>query len=138
MAIPTLPDQSDANAASFAAQTAAVTAGNAAFIQSATILIENAISNSLYAVEPFLPINVDYNVVAAYFTGLGYTVQLLPIGPFGWPPIYPAPGWNGFPGFFNGAAPPPAFPSLEWESWQLYVQSHVVRTYISWGPPPTS
>jgi len=136
MSIPTLPDQATANAASFAAQTAAVTAGNTAFIQATTILIENAISNKLYTVEPIIPLNVDYNAVLPYFTGLGYTVQFMLSLPNGWPPIYPAPGWDG-PFGWNGAAPPPPFPSEQWLSWQFYVQANTPRMVISWGPPPT-
>lgn len=140
MAIPTLPDQSDANIAAAAAQAAAITAGNAAFIQSTTILIENAIANGLFTVFPSLGINVDYTVVSAYFTNLDYVVSVPPYPGFGWPPIYPAPGWDGsfcdFGGFQN-SGPPPAYPSPGWAAWQNYVQSHPFKIQISWGPAPT-
>jgi hypothetical protein len=138
MAIPTLPDQSVANSETIAAQTALVAAANAAFIESATILIENAITNSLFQAFPFLIANVDYNVISAYFTALDYTVSITPYPGLGWPPIYPAPGWDGSCGGWNQWGPPPSFGTPGWESWNQYIQAHPTRIQIYWGPNPSS
>lgn len=78
MAIPPIPSASDANIDSQASIAAAITAEEAVFIASTTVLINNAISNGFFQIEPFLPFLVSPTFVKNYFTNLGYTV-LFPV-----------------------------------------------------------
>src|ERR1700688_2972160 len=135
------PSQATANTNSNAAEAALVATGNAAFIQTITALIDSAIPLSLFSVAPPIPINVDYNAISTYFTGLGYTVTIsLATSPFwGWSNCFPA---AGFPEvippvfvFWSPLSPPPAYPSPGWTSWQIYVQRHHPLVTITWGSP---
>lgn len=76
--MPTLPTASTANTESNATIAAETATAQTAFIASTTVLINTAISNGLFQVEPFLPLLVTSAYVTTYFTGLGYTV-LFPI-----------------------------------------------------------
>lgn len=58
--------------ANLAAETAAA---QAAFVASATVLINQAILNGLFRIQPFLPWLVTPAYVTSYFTDLGYAVQ---------------------------------------------------------------
>lgn len=74
----TLPNAATANTDSNANIAAATATAQTNFIASTTVLINNAISNGLFQVEPFLPFLVTSEYVTGYFTPLGYTV-LFPI-----------------------------------------------------------
>ena len=76
--MPTLPNASTANTDSNANIASETATAETAFIASTTVLINNAISNSLFQVEPFLPLLVTPAYVTTYFTNLGYSV-LFPI-----------------------------------------------------------
>lgn len=110
----TLPTASAADTASNAAIAAATTAAQAAFVASTTVLINQAIGNGLFRVQPFLPILITAEYVTSYFQPLGYAV-LFPICsncctwqecdpclmPANFPEVLP-PGfipWNCCPGF---------------------------------------
>lgn len=84
-----LPSAATANTDSTATNTADVAAAEAEFIAATTVLINQAISNGLFCVEPFLPLLVTPSYVSTYFTNLGYKVvfPIIPPGPY-WPPIY--------------------------------------------------
>lgn len=128
----TLPNASTATTDSNASITAATTAAETAFIASTTVLINQAISNGFFQVQPFLPLLVTSAYVTTYFQGIGYTV-LFPIcgnncgnGSWGWddgccgsPCIGPA----GFP-----EALPPGY--VPWNCACGY--SGPARIQISW------
>ena len=76
----TLPDAAEATTESEAAQAAAIATAQTNFIAEVTVLINNAITNGLYYVEPFVDPLVTPTYVTNYFTPLGYTV-LYPISP---------------------------------------------------------
>jgi len=80
MAIITIPSANDANLDSSGSITSAVTTAQNAFIASTAVLIQNAISNGFFQVQPYLPALVSPTFVATYFTNLGYTV-LFPAAP---------------------------------------------------------
>lgn len=76
----TLPDAATATTDSNAAITAETLAAQTVFVAQATVLIDTAISNGLFLVQPFLPALVTSEYVTTYFTALGYLV-LYPIYP---------------------------------------------------------
>jgi hypothetical protein len=118
-----LPDATDAETASLAAQAAAIATAEAAFIASTTVLINDAIALGLPLVEPFLPPLVSSTYVTNYFTPLGYVVlyPIIPPGPYN-PAFVP-----GFP-----EALPPNY--IKWGGPGLYPGAPRIR--ISWGPIP--
>ena len=84
----TLPTAATADAETLARNAAEVATANAAFIADATVLINNAISNGLFQVQPLVVTNTDIPTVVAYLRAQGYTV-LYPIvaqGPY-WAPV---------------------------------------------------
>ena len=70
----TLPNRSEANVLSAAALSAVTVAAQAAFIARCTVLINNATTNGLFKIEPYLVPNVTCTYVTGYFQALGYTV----------------------------------------------------------------
>lgn len=76
----TLPNAATANTDSAAINTADVAAAEATFVADTTVLINQAIQNGLFLVQPILPRLVTSAYVTTYFTALGYTV-LFPIYP---------------------------------------------------------
>jgi hypothetical protein len=104
-----LPDATTANADSNATLAAHTATANAAFIAYATVLINNAVSNGIFRVEPYIAPFMNITTITTYFQGLGYTVlfPIVPPAPFndlfgglaaGFPEVVP-PGWYpwGFP-----------------------------------------
>ena len=85
----TLPNASTANTGSTATIAVDVATAEAEFIAATTVLINQAISNGLFEVEPLLPLLVTPTYVSNYFTNLGYKVvfPILPPCPY-WPPLY--------------------------------------------------
>jgi hypothetical protein len=116
-----LPNASTANTESTATNTADVAAAQSEFIAATTVLINQAISNGLFLVQPVLPPLVTSAYVKTYFTNLGYAVLF---------PIYPVYGYNpsfvpGFPEvlppgyinpFFDHAYPGPPRIQISWTS----------------------
>jgi hypothetical protein len=101
----TLPNASNADTDSQATNNANIVNAQNQFVAAVTVLINNAISNGLFFVQPVLPPLVTSEFVTSYFTNLGYTVTfpLLPSAPYnpafipGFPEVLP-PGyqdWNG-------------------------------------------
>lgn len=91
----TLPNAATANTDSLATIVAETAAAQAAFIANATVLINQAIANGLFRIEPFMVPLVTSTYITTYFQGLGYTV-VYPIFPFcctQWNPCFVA----GFP-----------------------------------------
>lgn len=124
MAIPPLPTASVANTNSTATRTAETAAANAAFITATTILIDNAITNGLFQVQPFVTPFLSISTITTYFEGFGYTVTF---------PIIP-------PGPFNPCWLPAGFPEVVPENWVPYgCQCGCVppRVGIAWPPFPT-
>lgn len=99
----TLPTASDADTFSQANNTAEITAVQNYFIANVTVLINNAIANGLFYVEPYSIPLVDPTWVSTYFTSLGYTVlyPLVPTYPYQQP--FPAAGFPGVipPGYVS-------------------------------------
>lgn len=116
----TLPDATTANTESAATNTADVVTAQAEFVAATTVLINQAISNGLFLVQPILPSLVTSAYVTAYFTNLGYSVLF---------PIYPVYGYNpafvpGFPEvlppgyenpFFNHSYQGPPRIQISWQ-----------------------
>jgi len=129
------PSQAEANESSQAASDLAVSTANTAFIQAIIALIDTATPLGLYQVQPPIPTNADYNAISAYFTALGYTVSIsFPPVPYfgeGYTPMGFSQVGNG--SWWNFSAPPPAYPSPQWASWQVYVQRHHPRMTLSWA-----
>ena len=100
----TLPNAATANTDSTAEIAAATAANQASFIASATVLINQAIANGLYQVEPYMVPLVTSDYITTYFQGLGYTVTFPIIPPGPWWPCYAAagfpevlpPGWTNW------------------------------------------
>lgn len=96
-----LPDASTATTESTASIDAATTAAQNAFIANVTVLINEAIANGLYQVEPYTVPLVTSEFVTNYFTPLGYTVTfpIVPNYPYnpafvpGFPEVLP-PGYQ--------------------------------------------
>jgi len=140
MSTPLLPpSQAEANESSQAASDLAVSTANTAFIQAIIALIDTATPLGLYQVQPPIPTNADYNAISAYFTALGYTVSIsFPPSPFfGFdngciPAGFSQALGNNFQ-FWGPSSPPPAYPSPQWASWQVYVQRHHPRMTLSWA-----
>ena len=121
----TLPNATDANTESTAVDNAAITDAQNAFIANATVLINQAIQNGIFYVQPFITPLVTADFVNGYFQPLGYTVlfPVVPNYPYNpafvpgfpevLPPGYQEPLYNPV----NGTGPP--------------------RCQISWGPVPT-
>ena len=113
-----LPNQATANADSQATITALTTAAEAAFVASTTVLINQAIANGLFFVEPLVVPLVTPIYVTAYFQALGYTVlfPIIPTSPFnpafvpGFPEVLP-------PGYQQPFAPTPPGPPRFRISW---------------------
>jgi hypothetical protein len=121
----TLPDASTANTDSNATLTADIAAAQAAFIASTTVLINNAISNGLFQVEPYIIPFLNISNVTTYFQGLGYTVLFPIIPPGPWNPCWPAAGF------------PEVIPS-GWFPWGCQCGCEgPPRIQISWPPFPT-
>ena len=100
----TLPDASTANTDSNATIAAETVVAQDAFIASTTVLINNAISNGLFQVEPFMVNLVTSDFITTYFENLGYTVTfpIISPGPFefcfapaGFPEVFPE-GWTNW------------------------------------------
>ncbi len=114
-----LPPSNEANSQTVANIEAAVIAAQNAFIASTTVLINNAINNGLFFVEPYLVPLVTPDFVTTYFEGLGYTVlfPLVPTYPYnpafvpGFPEVLPP----GYMAPFPGVEPigPPRF-KISW------------------------
>jgi hypothetical protein len=121
----TLPTASTANTDSNATLAADTATANAAFIASATVLINNAIANGLFQVEPFVIPFMSISTITTYFQGQGYTVlfPILPPGPF---------NWCGVPAGFPEVIPP------NWVPWGCQCGCEgAPRIQISWPPFPT-
>lgn len=117
----TLPNASTANTDSTATNAADIVAAEADFVAATTVLINQAIQNGLFLVQPVLPHLVTSAYVTTYFTNLGYAVLF---------PIYPQYGYNpafvpGFPEvlppgyenpFFNHAYQGPPRIQISWTS----------------------
>jgi hypothetical protein len=109
----TLPNAATANTDTNTSITAATTAAQDRFVADVTVLINNAITNGIFFVEPYAAPLVTPDYVKGYFEPLGYTVvfPLVPPGPFnptlvpGFPEVLPSdivgngdlPGGNGLP-----------------------------------------
>ena len=98
----TLPNASTANTDTNSNITAETTAAQNAFIANCTVLINQAIANGIFFIEPYAVPLVTPDFVTAYFEGLGYTVlfPLVPPGPFN-PAFIP-----GFPEVLPPGEPP--------------------------------
>ena len=126
----TLPNATTANTDSNATISAETLAAQTVFVAAVTVLINQAISNGLFQVQPFLPPLVTSTYVNTYFTGLGYTViypvsgggcgcnsQYNPCFVVGFPEVLP-PGyvpWNcecGYEGPIRIGISWPPFPTL--------------------------
>lgn len=124
----TLPTATTANTDSNATIAALTTAAQTTFIASTTVLINNAINNGLFQVEPYLIPYVTSSFVTTYFQNLGYTVSF---------PIYPFYGWGGYHPCFA----PAGFPEVlgnDWMNWSCGCGNHCgpPRISISWEPTP--
>lgn len=126
MAIIILPPQSEANNSTTEAILAKIAAANANFIASSTVLINNAITNDFYEVEPFAIPFLDINAITTYFQSFGYIVTFPIIPPGPWGLFYPA---AGFPEVVPGG-------STYWAG--PFNNSEPPRVKISWAPanPP--
>ena len=100
----TLPNASTATTNSNATITAETAAAQAVFVANATVLINDAIQNGLFRVEPFMINLVTSDYITTYFQALGYTVvfPIFPPGPFdfcfvpaGFPEVIPS-GWTNW------------------------------------------
>ena len=114
----TLPNASTADTNSQATIAAETTAAENAFVAQATVLINEAISNGIFMIQPFLPPLVTPTYVTDYFQPLGYTVTfpIIPVGEFnpafvpGFPEVLP-PGY--IPPFSNPNRPLPGPPRIQ-------------------------
>lgn len=118
-----LPNQATANAESLAATAAATAASQAAFIASATVLINDSIANGFFQIEPYMVPLVTSSYITTYFEALGYTV-LFPI-------VNPGP--------YEFCFAPAGFPEVlpeGWTNWSCNCGRSCgpVRIKISWGP----
>lgn len=120
----TLPTASTANTDSNATLTANIATANAAFIATATVLINNAITNGLFQVEPYVIPYLDIATITTYFQGFGYTVTF--------PIVQPGPfQWCGIPAGFPGVVPP------NWVGWNCGCGGcGTPRVQITWPPFP--
>lgn len=98
----TLPNASTANTDSTATNTADVTAAEVTFVADTTVLINQAIQNGLFFVEPVLPILVTSAYVTTYFQALGYVVTFPILQYNGYNPAF-VPGFPEVlpPGYLN-------------------------------------
>jgi hypothetical protein len=80
----TLPNAATANTNSNATIAALTAAAQANFIASTTVLINQAINNGLFQVQPFMVPLVTSAYIISYFQTLGYTVlfPIIPSGPY--------------------------------------------------------
>jgi len=122
-----LPTQADANVGSQNAINAEITAAQAVFMASTTVLINNAINNGFFQVQPYLIPFVSSTFVTTTFQALGYEVLF---------PIYP---FYGYPGYHPCFAPA-GFPEVlgnDWVNWSCTCGNSCTapRIQISWGPP---
>ena len=95
----TLPSAALANDESISSINTFISAAEATFLASTTVLITNAISNGLFKVEPFLIPFVTSTYVNSVFQPLGYVVSF-PIFPFNCGfeyPDFPCTAPAGFP-----------------------------------------
>jgi hypothetical protein len=120
-----LPPQSEANNSTTNNILANIATANANFIASTTVLINNAIANDFYEVEPFIIPFLSIPTVTAYFQALGYTVTFPIIPPGPWGMFYPA---AGFPEVVPGG-------STYWAG--PFNNSEAPRLEISWAGVPT-
>jgi len=92
--MPTLPNATTANTESNATIAANVANAQTVFIASTTVLINNAILNGFFQVEPFIIPWLSVGNITTYFQGLGYTVNfpIIPPGPYD-PYCWPAAGF---------------------------------------------
>jgi hypothetical protein len=114
MPTPILPNASTANTDSTATNSAAVTTAQDAFIANVTVLINNAIANGGFYVQPLSVPLVSSSFVTTYFENLGYTVVF---------PIIPSYPYN--PAFI------PGFPEVLPPGYQI----PLYNTYAGLGPP---
>lgn len=100
----TLPTASVANTDSNANISAETIVAQTNFIASTTVLINNAISNGFFKVEPYIVPLVTSDYITTYFEALGYSVlfPIIPPGPWNWcfvpagfPEVIPA-GWTNW------------------------------------------
>lgn len=96
----TLPNAATANTDSLAATAAATATAQAAFVASATVLINQAIALGFFKIEPFMVSLVTSDYITTYFQALGYVVTFPIIPPSPWNPCFVAgfpevipPGW---------------------------------------------
>lgn len=117
----TLPNAATANTDSNTTITDETTAAQTNFIAYVTVLINDAISNGLFKVEPFMVPLVTSDYITTYFQGLGYVVTFPIIPPGPWNPCFVA----GFPEVI-----PPG-----WVSWNCTCGCNcpVPRIRISWA-----
>ena len=120
----TLPDASTANTESNANLEAQTVIAQNAFIANATVLINNAIANGLFQIEPYLVPLVSVEFVTTYFTNLGYIVT------FPAQPTYPY-NPDFVPGFPE-ALPPGYITPLA----NAVPNDQAPRFAISWPPFP--
>jgi hypothetical protein len=82
MTTPVLPDADTAKTESAATLAAAIATAEATFVAQVTVLIDNAIANGLYCVQPYLDPLVTSDYVTGYFSAppLNYVV-LYPVYP---------------------------------------------------------
>jgi len=125
----TLPDATTANTDSNATLAAHTATANAAFIASATVLINNAVANGLFQVEPYIAPFMNITTITTYFQGLGYVVTfpIVPPGPYdpycylaaGFPEVIP-PNWYpwGSLCMCGGNCEPPRM-SLSWPPYPI-------------------
>lgn len=122
----TLPDQASANVGSAASNSAAITTAQNDFIASATVLINQAINNGFFQIEPYMVPLVTSTYITTYFQALGYTVTFPVISPGPWGPCF-------FPAGFPEVIPPGL------EPWNCHCGNcGPIRIKISWGPPVES
>ena len=110
----TLPIASAANTSTNANLADQTVVAQNAFIANVTVLINNAIKNNIFCVEPYCVPLVSTAFVTAYFTALGYTVlfPIVPTYPYnptfvpGFPEVLP-PGYvTPFSNPYAGEGPP--------------------------------
>ena len=109
----TLPNEAAAHAAALAAQAAAITAAQDAFVANATVLINQAMALGQLFIQPYMVPLVTSDYITTYFTALGYAV-LFPIIPpdqfnpnfiAGFPEVLP-PGFTFAGQVTSGLGPP--------------------------------
>jgi hypothetical protein len=126
----TLPNAATALTGSQATLTALMANAEATFVASTTVLINAAIANGFFQVQPFLIPFLTPTYVTTYFTNLGYVVSF---------PIWPDNcGYPGYP--YEPCFAPPGFPEVlgnDYHNWSCGCGDDCgpPRIAISWNPP---